>query len=91
MASRLADLSLTEGWFGAIVISAPGSVRDALTPEQQAASSKIAEHNELSAKTAETMYCILAQALMFLASTAPEVRSAITGIDLRDLSGYGQA
>lgn len=72
LARKSAALDIGEGWFGAIAISMQNSESIASLASQKF-SGKVPERSELSAAIAETIYCIVAQALVFIAATSPEV------------------
>lgn len=67
MARKGAELDLREGWFGVIALSISGAEKSLPSAKDSP------EHNELSARLAETIHCIAAEALVFLVSTASEV------------------
>lgn len=71
-AGRPAALDLGEGWFGAIAVQSTVSRPDAAEASPQARD-RVSERNALSTALAEGLYCILAQALIFIATTCPEV------------------
>lgn len=73
MAAKAADLVLGEGWFGIVSCGTQTSNKASSNGPDSSSPKQPNEYSQLSARVAETIYSVIAQALVLIAATAPEV------------------